>query len=388
MWMPKSVFETRLFTALQNGTSLKRTEFTEDELLAAAPALAASPLFGDFVELLLLSWQDLDDAPSAAKAICIGLRKNTSRDAVIHAVDAIIAAELVDLGPFARTLDALAGDEEAPLAIRVEAVVGLTRFALQNRRFTAYASSGVLRLLEVEDDLVKAKLCRIVSVLHDQLEWPEAIDSLKILSRCEACSVEANLELGFVEMANAFRSTDLPTMSLRFEQSAERFEESFRISEGAPRARMYGSVARALAGAFSNEAPQVIDLRALNSDAQWVAHYQVPRAGARWLTPPPDAELEWLPLLAQPQEPTATDRFGLLASAVRLFEQIRSVGFRANGEQRYRPPQGFSQLTEQGCLLGAMRRWIDGNGASSLTDAGRSRLSTKLSQLGAPPGKA
>lgn len=388
MWMPKSVLEKRLFAALQNGNSLKRTEFTEDELLAAAPELVASPLFGDFVEVLLSSWQDLDDTPSAVKAICIGLRKNFSRDAVIHAVDALVAAELADLSPFAKALDALAGDEEAPLAIRVEAVVGLTRFALQTRRFTAYASSGVLRLLEVEDDLVKAKLCRIVSVLHDQLEWSEAIDSLKTLTRCAACSVEANLELGFAEMANAFRSNDLSTMSLHFERSAEWFEESFRISEDAPRARMYGTVARALAGAFSSEAPPAVDLRALNSDAQWVAHYHLPRAGARWLAPPPDAELEWLPLLAQPEGPTATDRLGLLASALQLFEKIRSVGVRADGEQRFRPPQGFSQLTERGYLLGAMRRWIDGNGASSLTEAGRSRLTFSLSQLGAPPGKS
>lgn len=383
--MPSSVLEKRLVAALQTGVPIRRADYSEAELLSEGEALACSPLFGELVEQLLLRWQDLDDAAGAAKAICLGLKKNPSRDAVIHVIDVLVAAEIDDLGLFAKALDARAGDDDTPLAIRVEAVAGLTRFALQVPRFTPYASSGVMRLLDVEDDWVKAKLCRIVSILHDQLGWSEAMESLKQLSTCHACSVQAREELGFMEMANAFRSDDIGAMSSHFARSAAWFQESACISEDAPRARMYGTVANALARSLSSQGPIDLDLQTLNSDAQWVVHFQQPRAGAQWLSAPPEAELEWLPLLARPQG--AQDKFALLADALQLFEKVRSVRVRGSGDEQYRPPSGFSQLTEQGRLVGSFRRWLDGNAASGLSNDGRIRLTANLEQLGEPPGK-
>lgn len=387
MWIPKSALEKRLMAAVENGQPIERRDYPENDLLAEGDALACSPLFGEFLELLLPRWNDLDDPTAATRTVCFGLKKNAFRDAVIHAIDALVDAELDDLAPFSKALDTRASDDDSPLAIRMEAVAGLTRFALQSPRFTSFASSGVLRLLDVEDDWVKAKLCRLVSILHDQLAWADAVDSLKHLTQCQACSVEAHQELGFVEMANAFRSEDIATMSAHFAQSAAWFDESNRISENAPRARMYGAVAHALARSLSSQGAEGLDLQSLNDDAQWVVHYNPPRAGAQWLSAPPEAELEWLPLLVEPRAPAGMARFELLAGAVQLFEKVRSVGVRAKGVLQYRPPQGFSQLTEQGRLVGTLRQWLSGGAAEVLSADGRAQLTSNLAQLGEPPGK-
>lgn len=387
MWFPKSALEKRLMAAVETGQPIECRDFTEEDLLAEGNALVFSPLFGEYLELLLSRWHDLDDLTAATRAICLGLKKNAFRDAVIHAIDALVDAELDDLSPFATALDARACNEDTPLAIRVEAVAGLTRFALQLPKFTSFASSGVLRLLDVEDNWVKAKLCRIASILHDQLAWADAIESLKQLTQCRTCSVEARQELGFVEMANAFRSKDFVAMSAHFVQSAAWFDESARISEDAPRARMYGAIAHALARSLSSQKGESLDLESLNDDMQWVVNYNRPRAGAQWLSAPPEAELEWLPLLAQPISPDSAARFALFTGAVRLFEKVRSVRVRAKGQPQYRAPQGFSPLTEQGRLIGTLHRLLNSGTAEGLSAEGHARLGAKLAQFGAPPGK-
>lgn len=387
MWIPKSALEKRLMAAVQDGLPIECHGFSEIDLLAEGDVLACSPLFGEFLQLLLPQWHDLDDQAAATRSVCLGLKKNPFRDAFIHAIDVLVDAELDDLAPFARALDSRTSDDDSPFAIRVEAVAGLTRFALQSPRFTAFASSGVLRLLDVEDDWVKAKLCRIVSILHEQLAWADAVDSLKVLAQSHACSVEARQELGFVEMAYAFRSEDLATMSTHFARSAAWFDESARISDNAPRSRMYGAVAQALARSLLSGGAETLDIKSLNDDAQWVVHYNSPRAGATWLSAPPEAELEWIPLLTQPSSPDGMDRFALLTGAVQLFEKVRAVGIRARGEFQYRPPQGISQLTEQGRLFGTLRSWLQGNATAGMSVEGRGRLTSSLTQLGEPPGK-
>lgn len=387
MWVPKSALEKRLMAAVQDGLPIECHGFSEIDLLVEGDVLACSPLFGEFLQALLLQWQDLDDPAAATRSICLGLKKNPFRDTLIHAIEVLVDAELDDLAPFARALDSRASDDDSPLAIRVEAVAGLTRFALQSPRFTAYASSGVLRLLDVEDDWVKAKLCRIISILHEQLGWADAVDSLKVLARCHACSVEAHQELGFVEMAHAFRSEDLATMSTHFARSADWFDESARIGDNVPRSRMYGAVAQALARSLSSGGSEVLDIKSLNDDAQWVVHYNPSRAGATWLSAPPEAELEWIPLLTQPNSSGGMDRFALLTGAVQLFEKVRAVGVRAKGELQFRPPQGISQLTEQGRLFGTLNSWVQGNASAGLSIEGRLRLKSSLTRLGEPPGK-
>jgi len=387
MWFAGTPLQKRLMAAIEADTNIEARFFPETDLMAEGEALASSPLFGEFVELLLVQWHDLDDQGAAIRAVCLGLKQNASRDAFIHAVDAIAEAGLDDLSPFAKALDARAGDDETPLSIRAEAVAGLTRFALQSPRLTPYASTGVLRLLDAEDDWVKAKLCRITSILHDHLAWNDAVDSLKTLAQCEACAVEARQELGFVEMANAFRSDDLASMSSCFARSAAWFDESAQFAEDAPRARMYGAVVSALAKSLTSETAEVRDVRSLNEDVQWVAHYSAPRAGATWLSPPPEAELEWIPLLAPLDPSTGVDPFSLLASALQLFEKVRAVGVVVNGNREFRAPQGISKLTEQGRLVGMVRTWLRGNATATMSAEGRARLESSFARFGAPPGK-
>lgn len=387
MWIAASPLQKRLVAALETDTHITASDFPEAELMAEGEALVTSPLFGELVELLIAQRHDLDDQAGATRVICLGLRKNAFRDALIHAIDVLVESGLDDLSLFAKALDSRAGDEDASVHIRVEAVSGLTQFALQFPRLTPYAATGVLRLLDVEDDWVKAKLCRITSILHDHLAWTDAVDSLTTLTRCEACAIEACQELGFVEMANAFRSDELATMTNCFARSATWFYESARLSENAPRARMYATVATALADSLTSENAKIQDIQSLNDDAQWVAAYSAPRAGAAWLSPPPEAELEWIPLLAPLEPSSVIDPVSLLASAVQLFEKVRSVRVFSKGQWEYRAPQGISRLTEQGRFVGTMRSWLRGNATASMSAEGRVLLQSNIDRIGASPGK-
>ncbi|MDY0748706.1 hypothetical protein SNE35_29680 [Paucibacter sp. R3-3] len=382
---PQSV-QQRMMDALSLGRDLQANDYPESELIASAETLGASALLGDFVELLLVQWSDLDDQAAAVKAICGGLKRNVHRDAFIHAVDALAESDLDDFAPFARALDARTGDEDSPLHIRVEAVAGLTRLALRSPQWTTFAGAGVLRLLSVDDEWVKAKLCRLTSILHDQLAWDQAIESLKALTSCAACAAEARQELGFVEMASAFGSDDLVSMSVHLAQSASWFSQSAHYAEDAPRARMYGAVAGALAQSLNAGAGGALDVASLADDIQFVVHYCPPRAGAVWLAPPAEAELEWIPLLATQDGSAAPDPLSLLAGAIQVFEKVRSVQVIIKGRREFRVPP-LSRLSERAREVGLARSWLRSSAASGLTADGRARLEAMLKPPGDSPGK-
>ncbi|MFC4277180.1 hypothetical protein [Achromobacter aloeverae] len=386
MWTAQSPLQERLLAILAEGAHPSAQDFPEAELMGEGEVLVTSPLFGDFVELLIAQWPDLDDPVSAIRTICAGLKRNQLRDPLIHAIDAIADSGMEDLAPFVKALDARAGDDDSPLFIRIEAVAGVVRLALQSTKYGPFAIAGVLRLIDVDDEWVKAKLCRITSVLHEHLNWTDAAESLVTLSKSQACAVEARQELGFIEMANAFRSEDIVSMKAYLAKSATWFNESARLAEDAPRARMYGVIAGALAGALTSDGAGATNISTLREDAQWVVQYNPPRAGAGWLHPPPEAELEWIPLLAplNTSEPQAF--FSLLAGAIQLFEKVRSIPIRVKGGVEYRPPQGISKIAQQGRLIGMMQTWLQSSTAN-VSPQGRTQLEANLVQLGAPPGK-
>lgn len=383
--VPKTT-QQRMMEALEMGHDLATRNFPEGELMGEAGDLSSSALFGDFVELLLAQWGELDDHSAAVKAICEGLKRNSHRDAFIHAVDALAEADLDDFSPFAKALDSRAGDGCTPLHIRVEAVAGLIRLALRSSMWTTYAGAGVLRLLDEEDDWVKAKLCRLTSILHDQLAWDQAFESLKTLTGYAACAAEARLELGFLEMSAAFRSDNLLSIGAHLAQSANWFEQCASLAEDAPRARMYGVVAEALAKSLIGDLTAALDVGALGDDAQWVVHYDLPRAGASWLAPPAEAELEWLPLLVPHDGSAAVDSFSLFASAVQIFEKVRAVQIIIKGKREYRAPS-FSALTERARAVGLGRTWLGNRPTSNLSPEGRARLEAVFRPPGASPGK-
>jgi hypothetical protein len=378
--------QQRMMKVLEVDHDLKAQDFPESELLADADAFVSSPLFGDFVGLLLAQWGDLDDHNAAVKAICAGLKRNLNRDAFIHAVDALAESEIDDFAPFAGALDARTGDEGSPLHIRVEAVAGLTRFALRSSRWTTFAGAGVLRLLDEQDDWVKAKLCRLTSILHDQLSWDQAVESLKALTNCTACAAEARQELGFVEMASAFRSENVASMSLHLARSAAWFNQCASLAEDAPRARMYGVVAGALAQSLNDDSPVALDVGALGDSAQSVAHYNPPRAGASWIAPPAEADLEWIPLLARHEGSSFVDPLSLFASAVQVFEKVRSVQVIVKGQREFRVP-AFGSLAERAREVGLARAWLSSSAASALSSDGRARLEAIFKPPGSSPGK-
>ncbi|WP_347604862.1 hypothetical protein [Roseateles flavus] len=380
------LIQQRMMNALEVDGELKVGDFPESELLAAAEGIVSSALFGDFVELLLEQWRDLDDHKAAVKAICAGLKRNGNREAFIHAVDALAESELDDFASFAGALDARAGDDGTSLHIRVEAVAGLVRFALREPRWTTYAGAGVLRLLEQDDDWVKAKLCRLTSILHDHLAWDQAVKSLEALTVCSACAAEARQELGFVEMASAFKSDDVASMSVHLAQATAWFDQCAAQADDVPRARMYGTVAGALARSLQADTPNALDVDSLADDAQWVVHYNQPRAGAAWLTPPAEAELEWIPLLSPYDGSSPVDPLTLLASAVQVFEKVRSVQVIIRGRREFRVPR-LSGLTERAREIGLARAWLRSGATTHVSADGRARLEALLKPPGEPPGK-
>ena len=124
-----------------------------------------------------------------------------------------------------------------------------------------------------------------------------------------------------------------------------------------------------------------INFQSLSEDAQWIVHYTQPRTNALWLAAPPEAELDWLPLIVQLSTSVGEARLALFARAVQLFEKVRSVRVRTKGQVQFLPPQGFSSLTEQNRLLGTLRKMLHSPSSRELSVAGQVRLDEKLSKF-------
>lgn len=391
MALTKSAFVLRLQEAIFDGEDVSLDLFPEAEILQHADELARSVLFGDMVELLLSGWHDLDDPTEAIAALCLGVKQNSHRDAFVHAIDAICEADFDNIRPFAMALDARGSNEDSSPLIRVEAVAGLVRLALRDSQWTTFAATGLLRLIDVEDEWVKGKLCRLAAVLSDQLAWDDAFDHLSVLANFEASAVEANQELGFLEMSAAFRSQDSAAMVSHLLQSAHRFRESERRAEDAPRPRMYARVAETLASALLGVGkPVELDLQALKADAATVVLYQSPRPGAEWLFPPREAELEWIPLLSHLSEGQQTGEFDPLvffSDVVQLFTKVRAVQAVSNGVIEYRAPGRLSLLTSNAQTVGCLRQWLNGGNDVAIPPDSRAELRKRLGLSGSPSGK-
>lgn len=380
--------QERLMAALVEDGCLSFHKFSEAELVDAGDEWVTSPLFGDCVELLLSEWRDLDAQVAVVRIISIGFKRNQFRDALIHAINVIAESDIEDLKSYANALHALASNEDSPFYLRVEAVAGLTRFALRAPKYSSFAFSGVLLLIDAEgtNALFKAKLCRIISVLHEQLSWNEAADSLVTLSANEACAAEAKQELGFLEMLNGFRCEDIASMSACFSKSAFWFHESSQFAEDSPRARMYRLISSTLVQALTSKNEQAAEVKSLNIEAWQWAVYNPPRAGATWLHPPPEAELEWVQLISKFQ--STPDIWSLLAGAVQLFEKVRAIRIPIKDSVEYRVPQGFSNTVQQGRLLGMLRDCLHrGISSVTLSNVGRTQLENNLAQIDLSPGK-
>ncbi|WP_349975799.1 hypothetical protein [Pseudomonas sp. WHRI 8519] len=387
MWAAHSKLEHLLQSAVEAGDEIDVDAFPEALLMAEWDQLVRTPLFGDFTDLLLKQWHDLDDYETALKAICVGIRTNPWRDAFIHAVNTIMEAEAVDHRLIVKALDARAADEISSLDIRIEAVTCLTQLALHTPSLKSFAIAGVMRLIDAKDDWVKAKLCRVTSVLHDHLGWEDAVESLQVLTQCEGCAVEARVELGFVEMANAFGAEDLSEMMDSFSRSATWFRASACLSENSARARMYAAVTGELARSLKTDCCAGDLLESLSKDAHFVVQYSTPRAGASWLSPPAEAELEWIPLMAPIQSDISYNPLLLLTNAMALFEKVRAVGVTLKGERTFRKPNRSGKLAEKGRLVAMVHNWLSTPASRVLTAKGRQVLEQNLAFTATSLGK-
>ncbi|MCK2121156.1 hypothetical protein [Pseudomonas sp. PNPG3] len=387
MWIAQSELEYQLQCAVETGCEMPVNAFPEALLMAEYDQLVRTPLFGDFADLLLKQWHDLDDDEAASNALCLGIRTNTCRDAFIHAVNAIMEVEAVDPKMVAKALDARAADENSSLDIRIEAVTCLTQLALQTPSLKSFAIAGVMRLLDAQDDWVKAKLCRVTSVLYDHLGWEDAIESLQLLTQCEGCAIAAREELGFVEMANAFQASDMSEMIDCFSRSATWFRASADMSENAARARMYAAVTGELARSLHSDLCEGDLLDSLSKDVHTVVRYSAPRAGASWLSPPAEAELEWIPLMAPIQGGMSYDPLLLLTNTLTLFEKVRAVAVTFRGERTFRKPNRIGKLAEKGRLLSMVHSWLSTPASMGLTAKGRHALEQNLACRATSLGK-
>jgi hypothetical protein len=383
--------QSRLQRAIELGQPISISEFSESELLADAKSLALSRLFGDATEAFVDSWSDLDSPEQVVAMVCTGLCENADRDSLIHAIDSIATGALPELRPFVMALDQRVRDTSSPPLHRVEAATGLVRIALQESRWASFASTAIVVLEVLNDPWAEARLCRLASILSDHLGIGDATATLRSLATRPGSSSEAAMELGFLEMTSAFRCENYPAMAVCMASSAEWFRTSEQAAEEDTRSRLYAMVASLLASALVQQSAKInFDEEALKQSVLSSSLLRRPRAGAEWLFPPVEAELEWLPLVSNLVAAKNSGTFDLtvaISDALHLFCKVRAVQVISNGTTSYVPPRDLSWFALENQTVGSVRHWLRSPDNTGLTPQGIAALSGSLKVSGDPPGK-
>ncbi|ALG75318.1 hypothetical protein VY88_24920 [Azospirillum thiophilum] len=372
---------------------IRLKDLGEHAVLAQAEALVHSRMFGDVVAALAADWADLDDPDGASALIADGLKGNPDRLVLAHAIGALAENPPPDLRRFVQALEVRSRDTSSDPLARIEAVAGLMRLALLDSRWARFALASVVMLEDVEGPWANAMLCRLAALAYEQFHDSEAVQLLEKLASGEGVS-EAAFQRGMVSFGQALEGATFNAVADGLHEAARWFQTSEEAAEDRRDARLYRLLTDALSSlARHGEPPTAAVMEELRTTAVVRALWDRPRPGAKWLQPPPEAELDWILLIenmtsavSRGRSCTGTDAAVVLADAVRLYRSIRGV---MRGASSAAKPSVQAGLVLVHGMLGAVERWASGGGLP--TDAAamlQTNITTIASSLGAPPGKS
>lgn len=388
--------EQAVLQAFEQGRTASLMELGGEEAVLSARHIAESGFFGDVAGALVSDWGRLSDRRGAEAFIAAGLRSNRDRVALSHTV-AVLTDSAVDLKPFVFALDARVRDNEAHPLLQIEAAAGLMRFALRERR---WKNSAIAALVSVEpgDDIMAGEmLCRLAAVAFEHFSEDDAIDLLREYAVREPTSSQAAYELGLLHIGRALTRRNLAEIADGFDVARTWLAKSLDVNDARRDSKMYLLLVDILIPLARNQkapSPELAD--ELREVAVVRQMWDAPAPGQEWLMPPPEAELEWLPVVddilriaPDLSQPSWFETSRVLDSVLRLYVSDRTVRAGSGAASNFIRPWIEAGFVRERGLLAHLDQWLDYAGAQQLDQTAAQTLRMNIRHLadGDPPGK-
>lgn len=353
----------------------------EEAIYGDGDMLARSAVFGDVAEILAREWTRLRNPSHAEQFVALGLREQADRLVLGHAVDAIAQAPLENVRAIVMALDEHARNRGANDFVRTEAAAGVVRIALREHQWRATASALLVVLEEIQDQSALAEVARLAALTWEHFRDSEMI----LLLERHADNAQAAYERGVIGVALALESDAFENVPLRMQEAQRWLRRSTEGDEDRRDARMYLLLAEALE-AISSAKPTPPDLgTALREQAVMRYRWDAPRAGAEWLFPPHEAELQWIPLVDQIihasqhlTEPSWLEASLVLGETVKTYLATRAIRPGLAGVERVLQPAIETAFIRERGLLAHLEAWIDSGGASDFATHDINRLKKNI----------
>ncbi|HEY1977713.1 MAG TPA: hypothetical protein VGG89_14260 [Candidatus Baltobacteraceae bacterium] len=321
-----------------------------------------SPVFGDVAEMLLDSWQDLDQPSEAYDSIMAGLRDNSDRDAFQHALEAIAAAPPPDLARIVVTLEKRVRDEHTHELLRAASASAILRFSIADDQWQSSAEAAIRATEDFTDEYALAMILRLASV-----GW-EHFRSATLIAMLErhAAHPQASYERGVIGLALAMEHENLADIALGLTEAAKWLRRSVSADAERRDAIVYLQLTEALM-AISNHQRASRDIAIkLREEATIRYLWDKPTPGSEWLLPPPEAVLQWIPLVdaivsvsERLTEPSWDDIAMSLALMLRTYTSVRSVQPGMPGVERVVHPAIDAAFVQERGFLALLTQWLD-----------------------------
>ena len=371
-------------------------ELGGEEAVLSAPHIAETGFFGDVAGALISDWGSLSDQRGAETFISAGLKSNRDRVALAQTV-AVLTDSAVDLRPFVFALEARARDFQTHPILRIEAAAGLMRFALRARRWKSSAIAALVAIEPGDDISAGEMLCRLAAVAFEQFSDDDALDLLSEYAAREPSSSQAAYELGLVHIGRALTYRSLAEIAKGFDDARVWLAKSLDANEARRDSKMYLLLVDILIPlARDQKAPSSELANELREIAVVRQMWDAPAAGQEWLMPPPEAELEWLPVVDEIlriapdlSQPSWLDTSRVLDSVLRLYVSDRSVRAGSGAVSNFVRPWIEASFVRERGLLAHLDQWLDYAGAQQLDLSAAQTLRTSIRQMAeaGPPGK-
>jgi hypothetical protein len=348
-----------------------------EAVLAEANALATSRWFGDVVGVLTVAGLA---AGAGCEFIVDGLRRNADRNAFIHAVDALAACPPPDLRQVILALDDRTRDRASAPLLRVEAATGVMRFAIAQPKWQSFATASVQVLEDIDDAFAAPMVCRLAAIGWEQFHDDELLALLERKSHQAHAAGQAMYERGVLGISLALRRGQLADIARGLGEASHWLRRACEADEDPRDARVYLLLTEALMSILNTEPARKGITDELRAQATMRYLWANERQGSDWLFPPPEAELEWVPLVdhiarvsAEIGRPSWLDASAVLLDVVKLYSAERSVRPGLPGiERAIRPAIEAGFVRERG-LVAHLDDWLRGPGRDSL-NAGDARI--------------
>ncbi|MDP9024808.1 MAG: hypothetical protein M3N13_05515, partial [Candidatus Eremiobacteraeota bacterium] len=246
-------------------------------------------------------------------------------------------------------------------------------------RWQSFATASLQVLEDVEDPFAAPMVCRLAAVGWEHFHDDELLALLERKSAQPDAAGQATYERGVLGISLALGRSEMADIARGLGDASQWLRRACEADEDPRDARVYLLLTEALLSILSAEPARSGIADELRAQATMRYLWANERQNSDWLLPPPEAELEWVPLVdriarvsAEITRPSWLDASAVLLDVVKLYSAERSVRPGLPGiEHAVRPAIEAGFVRERG-LVAHLNDWLGGPGSETL-NAGDAR---------------